>query len=1036
MSFRSGDMGTSGWSTQQLAEFVAAVSAAESEESAAITAVERAAEMLDADVAAIVCDSELIAAIGYPNGTAPVDALNGVRPGLEESRLEVPGLGACAASAAPLEHPSGASLVIARMAPDSLTREESGLLRGMARVASMTMRTLRVLDNERAARGELERLAGDQAALRRVATLVAKGAPREDIYAAVADEIAQRLGVEVVAVLRYEADRTATIVGGWAVPGRQIPIGVKLAVEGEGVAVSVRRTGRPARVERFRGPPGSVAARFRSLGVQVGVGSPIVVEGNLWGVSFAASERPETLPAGSEARIAEFTELVAAAVANAEGRADLRRVADEQAALRRVATLVAQGVPADEVFAALASETRRILDFDIATLLRLESDGAVTAVAADATLPLPLAVGERRMTMPEGAVARVLRTGRPARVDGYQGQPGSMEDHLRSLGYGGSAAAPIVVEGHLWGVINVVWAQGRSVARGREDRLMQFGGLIATALANAEAREELRRVAEEQAALRRVATLVARRETHSALFTAVAEEVGRVVPHAAVTLVCRYDADKAIDVVGGWSRDGDPSFVGARVSLGGHNVSTLVFERNEPARVDHYDDDAPATALARQLARSSAGAPISVEGGLWGVMIVGAADEDALPAGTEHRLAEFTELIRTAIANAQAREELRRVADDQAALRRVATLVARGVPAAEIFDAVTEEVHRLLDADETGLSRYDPDGLWTVLAVRGAMTDLIPVGFRLDPGASMPGVTELLSGRSVRVDASPEATAVDDIIRAEHLRAWVASPIVITGRTWGQVAVFSRQGPLPAGTERRLADFTELVATAIANAKARAELTDSRARIVASADETRRKLERDLHDGAQQRLVTLAVQLRAAQATVPPELPDLAAELDGVAAGLNSAFEQLHELARGIHPPILAEGGLGPALKMLARRSAVPVDLDVRTEGRLPEPVEVGTYYVVSEALTNVAKHAEATTAIVEVEELDDTLRVLVRDDGAGGAVFDRGSGLVGLKDRVEALGGQVELQSSKGAGTTLLVELPLEHHGGGVASR
>ena len=249
-------MGTSGWSTQQLAEFVEAVSAAESEESAAVTAVERAAEALDADVAAIVCGGELMAAIGYPDGTAPVDELEEVRPGLEGSQLEVAGLGACAAAAALLEHPPGASLVIARMAPDSLTREESGLLRGMARVASMTMRMLRVRDNERRAREELERLAGDQAALRRVATLVAKAAPREDIYAAVAAEIAQRLSVEVAAVLRYEPNRMATLVGSWGVPDRQLPIGAKLATEGEGVAISVRRTRRPARVERFRGSAG------------------------------------------------------------------------------------------------------------------------------------------------------------------------------------------------------------------------------------------------------------------------------------------------------------------------------------------------------------------------------------------------------------------------------------------------------------------------------------------------------------------------------------------------------------------------------------------------------------------------------------------------------------------------------------------------------------------------------------------------------------------------------------------------------------
>ncbi len=982
-------MSTTGWSTQQLAEFVAAVSTAESESAAAIAAVDRAAEALDAVVAAIVCDGELVAAIGYPDGTAPCDELAAVQPGLEGSSLEVPGVGACSAAAASLEHPAGARLVIARPAPHSLTREETGLLRGMARVASMTMRTLRLLDNERLAHEELDRLADDQAALRRVATLVARAAARADIYAAVAAEIAQRLGADVAAVLRYEPDETATIVGGWSVPGLHIPVGARLSVEGEGVVVSVRRTRGPARVERFHGPPGSVADTFRNLGVHTGVGCPIVVEDKLWGVAFGASARPEALPAGSEARIAEFTELVATAIANAEARAELRRVADEQAALRRVATLVARGASADEVFDAVVSETRRILDFDTTFLYRLDPDGAVTVMAADATLPVDAAVGDRWTPLRDGVVERVLHTGRPARIDAHEDEPGSPGEQLRAFGYGGAAAAPIVVEGRLWGVMSAAWALGRSVPAGSEGRLVQFSELIATALSNAEAREQLGRVAEEQAALRRVATLVAHGEPPSVVFGAVAAEVGRVVPAADVTLVGRYVPDDAVEFVGGWSRDSDPSFVGDRVALGGHNVSTLVFERGEPARVDYVPDDtSPATAVARNWSRASAGAPISVEGRLWGVMLVGSLHRDALPAGIEHRLAAFTELIATAIGNAQAREELRRVADEQAALlrvatlvaesaspsavfaavaaevrglllvdrafvaryedddavtivggwyesgekvttafrrsfgahsvsalvretgrparvdeypeeseaelvpelrsavaapitvegrlwgligvastsedppppwtearlghftelvataianaeareelrqvaddqtalRRVATLVARAAPAAEIFDAVTEEVHRLLHADQTGLSRYDPDGLWTVLANRGAMTDVMPIGFRLDPGPSMPGVAELLSGRSVRVDAAPVGTIVDDIIRAEHVQAWVASPIVLMGRTWGQVAVFSRRGPLPAGTEERLADFTDIVATAIANTEARDEL--------------------------------------------------------------------------------------------------------------------------------------------------------------------------------------------------------------------
>jgi signal transduction histidine kinase len=272
-------------------------------------------------------------------------------------------------------------------------------------------------------------------------------------------------------------------------------------------------------------------------------------------------------------------------------------------------------------------------------------------------------------------------------------------------------------------------------------------------------------------------------------------------------------------------------------------------------------------------------------------------------------------------------------------------------------------------------------------------------------------------------DASLEAAAWV----AEGLHSAVGVPISVEGRLWGVVAVASPAGePLPADTETRLAGFTELVATAIANAQAQAELTASRARIVATADQTRRRIERDLHDGAQQRLVSLALQIRAAQADVPPELGTLRTELDRVAAGLTSTLDELREYARGIHPAILAEGGLPAALRALARRSPVPVTLDVRAVERLPERVEVTAYYVVSEALANAAKHAEASAVHIDVEETGEVIRLTVRDDGVGGADPARGSGLVGLKDRVAAIGGTLTMRSRAGEGTTLLAELPV----------
>ena len=240
------------------------------------------------------------------------------------------------------------------------------------------------------------------------------------------------------------------------------------------------------------------------------------------------------------------------------------------------------------------------------------------------------------------------------------------------------------------------------------------------------------------------------------------------------------------------------------------------------------------------------------------------------------------------------------------------------------------------------------------------------------------------------------------------------------------MVVSSRAGPLLVGTEARLAGFTELAATAIANAEAQAALTASRTRIVATADATRRRIERNLHDGAQQRLVSLALNLRAAEADLPAGTGEVVQRLDEVAAGMDGVLDDLREIACGLHPAILADGGLRPALKTLARRSPLPVDLDIQVEGRLPEPVEIAAYYTVAEALTNAAKHARATTADIQVTERDGALHLHVHDNGCGGATFTHGTGLLGLKDRVEALGGHLDLFSPSGAGTTLEITLPL----------
>jgi PAS domain S-box-containing protein len=369
----------------------------------------------------------------------------------------------------------------------------------------------------------------------------------------------------------------------------------------------------------------------------------------------------------------------------------------------------------------------------------------------------------------------------------------------------------------------------------------------------------------------------------------------------------------------------------------------------------------------------------------------------------------------------------RRAAEEQAALRRIAALVARSPRPEEVFSSVTEEVGRLLDVDRTDLVRYTSDRTISQVSVWNAGGESLS----LEPlrlGGRNAATLVFETGRPVRIDSYSDANGpAAEYASASGLGSSVAAPINVEGRVWGfMIASAKNEHSLPAGSEERLAEFTELLATAIANAHAQAELAASRARVVATADETRRRFERDLHDGAQQRIVSLALQVRAARAALPPDLDKLSAELDQVATGLTGALDELREFARGIHPAALAEGGLLPSLQMLARRSTVPVHLEVLTEGRLPERVEVGAYYVVSEALANVAKHANASKVAVEVKAGEGALWVCVRDDGVGGADFARGSGLVGLKDRVEALGGRIALQSEPGAGTALSIELPL----------
>jgi signal transduction histidine kinase len=727
---------------------------------------------------------------------------------------------------------------------------------------------------------------------------------------------------------------------------------------------------------------------------------------------------------------------LAVSLDNAQLYAESRRIAGEQAALRRVATLVAQAAPPEQVFAAVAEQAGGLLGVDVAVLIRYDPHDAVTVVGAwtstGAAAPTP--VGSRLPLGGDNVTTLVFQTGQAGRTD-YAEVSGVIGDvATRDWGLRSSVGVPITVGGRLWGAVVVALTREELLPADAEERLAEFTELVATAVADAQARTGLRGSAAEQAALRRVATLVAQAAPPEEVLAAIAEEAGRLLAND-IAFLTRYAPGGTEIVLGAWASTGAPPVaVGVRMLLGGQNVSTLVFQTGRSARIDSYADaTGPLGDLRREVGvRAAVGVPISVAGELWGVMIV-ASRSEPLPADTEARLAGFTELAAIAIANAQARMELRDYAEEQAALRRVAVLVARRDPASEVFAAIAAEAGRLLAADLTVMGRYEPDGGATFLAQweRTGVAAPVPLGTRFSPGGRNVHTMVFQTGRPARIDNYASATGpAAESAQEWDLRAVVAVPISVAGQLWGVIGVGTRQEPLSANTEVRLAGFAELASTAIVDAEAQDALAASRARVVAAADQARARIERDLHDGAQQRLVSLALQLRAAQAAMSPEV---GAQLDHAVAEAVGALDELTEIARGIHPAILAERGLAPALNTLARRSPVPVDLQVQVNQRLPEPVEMSVYYVIAEALTNAAKHAGASTVSVKIEVARDGLLLEVRDDGAGGAGFSRGTGLAGLKDRVEALGGRIFLDSPSGAGTSLRVELPLTASDGGV---
>jgi PAS domain S-box-containing protein len=699
-----------------------------------------------------------------------------------------------------------------------------------------------------------------------------------------------------------------------------------------------------------------------------------------------------------------------------------RRAAEEQAALRRVATLVARETAPDAVFAAVGREVGEVLGVDATHLGRYEGDGTVVSVAqwgSYAGVP----VGARFPLEGDSVSARVLRTGRPARMDDYGDAPGVIAATIRQIGIRVSIGVPISVQGRTWGVMIATSKGAEPFPAETESRLQDFTELVATAISNASAHDKVRVLADEQAALRRVATLVAQQPPQEEVFAVIAEEIGRLLAVDSIEMV-RFQDDRAAAFVAGWGSLAPALPVGTRVPLGGRNVASLVFRTGRAARLDDYYESASGPIAERLKAggvRSAVATPIVVEGRLWGAMLAASAHGPSLPSDTESRIGQFTELMATAIANAEARAEVERLADEQAALRRVATLVAHGAHPSAVFDAVTREVAEVLDAS-VSLARYDHDVI-TVVAQFG--TAYVRIGERLPLGGTNVTSTVLRTGGTARLDDVAAATGrIGDVARRAGVRSTVGAPVVVDGRTWGVlVAIWEERGPPPDDTEERMASFAELLDTAIANADSRDQLTASRARVLAAGDDARRRVVRDLHDGAQQRLVHTIITLKLAKRAVHENRSDADVILAEALSNAERAKAELRELARGILPSVLTRG-LRAGVESIASRLDLPVEVEVSSE-RLPPDIEASAYFIVAEALTNVVKHARATRATVWAAADDGVLTLEVRDDGVGGANPD-GHGLLGIADRVDALGGQLRIESTDGDGTVLAARLPL----------
>jgi PAS domain S-box-containing protein len=973
---------------------------------------------------------------------------------------------------------------------------------------------LRDISEAKKAADDLRLLVEEQEALRRVATLVAREPMPSEVFTAVAEEAAKLLQSPLVSMVRYETDGTATVIA--SLDEINFPVGSNWAPEGPTIITSVLQTGRAARVDSYEEITGALAARIRDAGINSAVGVPITVDRKTWGAMIAVSPGSEPLPDETEARLSRFTELVAAAISNAQARGDLRRLADEQAALRRIAMLVAREARPAEVFAAVAREVGGLLGGTMIEIVRCDPQRRATGVGAWGDHPF--IVGSRWVLDGPSVIAAVLDSGRPARIDDYTGLPGSIAAFAREAGFRCAVGAPIVVDGKTWGVISAISREPEPLPPDTETRLASFTELLATAISNADARDELRRSEERyRRTIAQAGAVPYALDYASGTYSFIGEGIEELTGYTpgeldhelfgSLVLETHLHGEQAglpdreashrtrAGEFGRWHadlrikrRDGEIRWLtDASVEIAGEDgrsVGSVGLLQDVTERIKHEEER---LRLATILEATTDFVGIADPRGQLlyinraGRAMLGIGENEDISAITAFDIQglkaadQFRDRVATAVRNGvwsgdndfrardgheipvsqvilahkdprgvvtffstiardltQAREldaQLRSAQHEQAALRRVATLIAQQAAPHEVFAAVAEEAGRLLGSDATNLTRYEADGTATIIG--GWSPDGLrhhPEGARgrLDPTSVTARV--FASGRPVRLDSDEDLPGpITAATGSLGFRTALAAPIIVNGRLWGVLAASATAAnPLSADAERRITAFADLVGTAVANAEARTELSASRARILAAGDEARRRIERDLHDGTQQQLVTLGIALRELQGKLPGELREAHQDLMRIDQALDRVLDDVREISRGVHPAVLSQWGLDRALRGLARRSPIPVDLELDVGDRLPESIEITAYYVVSEALANVTKHAKASGASVTARVSGGRLRVTVRDDGVGGANAVAGSGLAGLVDRVEAGGGQFVVESPPGKGTTISIELPL----------